>query len=666
MHEILGNSEEILCRLGGFHQYVLTDPPRLAYVTPDFCGMLGYSQNELLAEDDVYSRLIHPDDRETYAKHLRRAAKEPVVETQYRVVKKDGSILYVNDRMFTVRLEDGILVGNATLTDVTKMKTENQSLRFLNDTISCGLLKYTCEKNPRITYVNEHLLRFLKFPEDGEVDRETLEMTRSNIYLMIPMEERRRFAQFLESVREKGAPIAGEMTVMGFDGSRVRLYGWVTKTVNARGQEEFQSVCMDVTERYKRKKAAETERYLETLSEVYDRIFEYDFAQKTVKCLYERDSDDFRLVRNVPMDLRDATERFIESGVYADDREKVRSFFEDIFARNAFPADNRPPQVSYHAVTAGGVVRSCTGIFLKIDASVNYFCCRNVAQEPHAEKLRNENASLRNMNENMQELVMRFTDGIVAFEIEGDAVKPLYASDNVCRFFGYTTEEWVHMAQAGQPIQEFVSKSGVGYQKFQELLERGEAEFEYVDVDTNETRRIKSVCSNVLSDGIQKQYVMLYNVGDGAPNAWNAREKSRVYVRTFGYFDVFVDDKPIAFRNEKSKELFALLVDRKGGYVSADEAISFLWEDEPTSPVTLARYRKVALRLKNILEEYGISDVVESVNGRRRLVTEKVRCDLYEYLYQGQEHSQLFKGTYLSNYSWGETTLGELLGDHAF
>lgn len=36
-----------------------------------------------------------------------------------------------------------------------------------------------------------------------------------------------------------------------------------------------------------------------------------------------------------------------------------------------------------------------------------------------------------------------------------------------------------------------------------------------------------------------------------------------VYIRTFGYFDVFVGEKPIAFRNEKSKEPFALLAARK-------------------------------------------------------------------------------------------------------
>ena len=70
--------------------------------------------------------------------------------------------------------------------------------------------------------------------------------------------------------------------------------------------------------------------------------------------------------------------------------------------------------------------------------------------------------------------------------------------------------------------------------------------------------------------------------------------------------------------------------------------------------------------MKNILEEYGIADIVEAVDGKRRIVVEKVQCDLYDYLSQKEEYAQLFKGSYLSNYSWGETTLGELLNQHMY
>ena len=117
---------------------------------------------------------------------------------------------------------------------------------------------------------------------------------------------------------------------------------------------------------------------------------------------------------------------------------------------------------------------------------------------------------------------------------------------------------------------------------------------------------------------------------------------------------------PLRFATRNPRNYWRFLLTAGGGYVASEEAISFLWEDEPVNTVTLSRYRKVALRLKNTLEEYGISDIMEAVDGKRRIVMEKVQCDLYHYLSGKEEYAQLFKGSYLTNYSWSETTLGEL------
>ena len=189
-------------------------------------------------------------------------------------------------------------------------------------------------------------------------------------------------------------------------------------------------------------------------------------------------------------------------------------------------------------------------------------------------------------------------------------------------------------------------------------------------MEQNIERRVKAISSPRDENEDSPVYLMLYNIDNNIdsaeePEGKPSRNHHIVSIRTFGYFDVFVDGNPIAFRTQKAKELFALLVDRRGGFISSDEAIGFLWEDETVNTVTLARYRKVALRLKNILEEYDISDIIESVDGKRRLITSKVKCDLYDYLSGKDEFSQLFKGNYLTNYSWGETTLGALMNQTA-
>lgn len=664
MKNILNNTEDILSQnISGFHQYVLTAPTHLSYVSKNLCNMVGLTENELLSEsEDLYASLVHPADSELYSEFIHNLKlKEQTLTCEYRLMKKDGAILYVSDTVTSKKLDDGTLVGYSVLTDITNIKNENNNLQFLNETIPCGFIKYTCEKQPKVTYINKQMMDFLRFPKarDGELDY--LELYKDNIFLMIPMEERRRFALYLNRVYTAGTPIAGEMTVLRCDGTRAYLFGWVTKCVNEQGAEEFQSVCIDVTERHQAKKANETKRYIKALMDIYDKIFEYDLSNNTVNCLYSNNSPMFKWLENIPMQMEDATEKWIASTVVSEDCDKVRSFFSDFRQKKLYTSDGKPPQITYRAQSSSGEIKMYRGIFLEMDNAVSLYCCRCVPNTEAADALQSAYDSLK---ENMQELIMRFTDGIAAFEVTDQLVTPLYASDNVCEFFGIAKEDWLNLMKQSTPIKDFVSHSDVMYEDFAELLRTGEAEFTYFDLESETERRIKAICSQKSPGGSSPRYIMLYNVEDteSAKNK-DLPENRTVSIRTFGYFDVFVGEKPIAFRNKKSKELFALLVDRRGGYVSSEEAISFLWEDEPASPVILARYRKVALRLKNILEEYGISDVVESVDGKRRIVAEKVQCDLYDYLSGKEEYAQLFKGNYLTNYSWGENTLAELTGN---
>jgi PAS domain-containing protein len=658
-------TDEILnSRICGFHMYSMGEPIRLLFASENLCRLLECEHREIASgDDDGYAAFVHPGDRKIYEDFLSKLRTEGgTLSESYRLVKKTGGVIYVNDTITTGTEKDGTLVGCSVLSDITELREATENLQFLSDTMPCGFLKYTCDKIPKITYMNDQMLKFLRFPERKDAGFDAQEMYRQNIYMMIPIEDRRRFALYLKRVYRRGGPIAGDMTVLRCDGSRAHLFGWVTKCVNEQGEEEFQSACMDMTERQIIKQERETNRYLKAMKDVYDYILEFDLPRRTVKCIHGRGTQGMRWIENVPLQMEETTENWVSSFVIEEDREKLRRIFSDLFQRKEQP-EGSPPAFRYRAVSSDGTVRSYTGLFVKISANVCLFCCRRVQTGEDTELLRMENDSLKGMNENMRRLVMHFMDGLAAFEIIGDMVTPLYASDNAYEFFGVTKEEWLILSEKRTPIQTFVARSKATYREIQGLLKTGEAEFVYYDLSAKRERRIRAICSPITADEATPRYVMLYNVGEAESIQ---PEQPRVLIRTFGYFDVFVDDKPIAFRSEKSKELLALLVDRRGGFVSSEEAIGFLWENEPASAVTLARYRKVALRLKNILEEYGISDIIETVSGKRRLVTNRVSCDLYDYLSGGEEYAQLFKGSYLSNYSWGENTLAELTGEHLY
>lgn len=665
MSNMITDMEDILNRqISGFHQYVLNVPIHLSYVSRNLCEMTGYSEEELLHESrDLYAPLVHPSDRAVYSGFLKSLAeREQTLSAEYRLIKKDGTTIDVRDTVTSERSEDGTLIGSSVLTEITDLKCENNKFPLPGEAVPCGFLKYTCEKQPRVTYINQEMIRLLRFPEIRDGESDYLEMYMSNIFLMIPMEERRRFSKYLNRVYSADAPIAGEMTLLRCDGTRAYVFGWVTKTVNEQGVAEFQSVCMDVTERYQTRKATETKRYVRALSEVYDKIFEFNLDANTAKCLHCSETSSFKKVEGMAIQMEDALERWLLDSVTPGDQDGIRRFFMDFCQKRLYESDAKPPQITYRARSSDGNFKKYTGIFIKIDEVISFYCCREVQETADTAALKTENDQLK---EGMRDLIMQFSDGIAAFEVTPDGlVKPLFAGENVCEFFGYTKEEWLPLTKCFTPMENFVAYSEASYDDFAALLRNGEAEFTYFDYKTETERRIKAVCSQKEQNCKSSRYVMLYAALETEPKESQSLPENRtVSIRTFGYFDVFVGDKPIAFRNKKSKELFALLVDRRGGYITSEEAIGFLWEDEPANTMTLARYRKVALRLKNTLEEYGISDIMESVDGKRRIVMEKVQCDLYQYLSGKEEYSQLFKGNYLMNYSWGETTLGELLNN---
>ena len=653
------NLEQILSQsICGYRQYALGKPVRLVYVSENLCRMVGKSSVELM-QPEKYVQLIHQEDRNRYCHFLEQLSSPgQMASEEYHLTGSGGRRLLVRDTATVLEL-GGQLFAQCVLTVLTEQEIPARPLRQLEklkESLPWGVLCYTCERQPKITYMNRQMEELLRLPGNNEAEADYRSMCRENIFLMVPMEERRKFSLLLNRVYSEGFPLAGEMNLQRWDGSRVRVLGWVTKGRDIQGNAEFQSICIDVTEGYRSRRNKEAKRYLDALKDVYDKVFSYDLSAGTVQCLYSSHSSQFQWIENIPMEMGSATFQWIDQTVVPEDRQKVRGFFRDFWERKLQRTSQAPPQVSYQAQSSDGQIRRYRGILLQTEESVSLFCCRCVADQEEVAALRRENVMLR---ENMQEL-MRFSDGMAAFLVTDQGVTPLYASDNVCRFFGYSREQWLPLMQRVTPLEEFVSGSPVDSEDYRQLLRTGQAEFTYQDVDTGSPHRIKAICSPKLSGKSGPQYVMLYSMDQEKSVA--GKESKEVFIRTFGYFDVFVGDRPIAFRHQKAKELFAILTDRRGGYVTSQEAIAFLWEDEPVNAVTLARYRKVALRLKNTLEEYGIADVLDSVDGKRRIVPEKVRCDLFCYLSGKPEYAQLFKGNYLTNYSWAETTLAELTG----
>lgn len=128
------------------------------------------------------------------------------------------------------------------------------------------------------------------------------------------------------------------------------------------------------------------------------------------------------------------------------------------------------------------------------------------------------------------------------------------------------------------------------------------------------------------------------------------RLKPRVKILTFGHFEVFIDRMPIHFSNAKAKELLALCVDHEGGDVSMEEVIDKLWPNRIYDEKVKNLYRKAVLYCRKKFEQYNCPGIFQSKRGSCRILTRKMKCDLFDL--KQQLKNTMFNGEYMIDYEW--------------
>ena len=136
-----------------------------------------------------------------------------------------------------------------------------------------------------------------------------------------------------------------------------------------------------------------------------------------------------------------------------------------------------------------------------------------------------------------------------------------------------------------------------------------------------------------------------------------------IRVRTFGNFEVYHGEEPIHFHYEKTKEMFAYLIDRKGAMCAIQEIIAVLWEDGPKYSHD-SYFRNLKVDLIRTLKACGHEDIVLQKRGALGIRADGVSCDYFNLLESaGRDESadSLYLGEYMSQYSWAEITNSNLM-----
>ena len=134
---------------------------------------------------------------------------------------------------------------------------------------------------------------------------------------------------------------------------------------------------------------------------------------------------------------------------------------------------------------------------------------------------------------------------------------------------------------------------------------------------------------------------------DGLRYEIDLKPSKVLQVKCFGNFEIFHNGTPLKFHRQKSKELFAYLVDREGTAVNVNELNAILWEEDKKS-----YFRNLIADIQNTLKEVGAEDVFVKRYNECFIDPTLIDCDAYEYKKNNPDAIRMYRGEYMIQYSW--------------
>lgn len=109
----------------------IDDSSSAIYISPQVKTMLGYSIEEWIADRDIWVKLLHPEDRDRVLAENKRtnATGEPFC-IEYRMLARDGHVVWVHDEAVVIRDADGRpLHWQGVMQDITERKRAENAER---------------------------------------------------------------------------------------------------------------------------------------------------------------------------------------------------------------------------------------------------------------------------------------------------------------------------------------------------------------------------------------------------------------------------------------------------------------------------------------------------------------------------------------------------------
>lgn len=226
----------------------------LYYVNSYMLSYLGYTYAEFVeAIDGQVINCMHPEDRTRVDSQVADAfgAGMPY-EIQYRMRKKDGSYIWVNDVGKKGLSEDGREICISVIRDITaemeaRERLEKQAARYdrLFQSVLTGIVQYRMTGNG-VTFknANQEAMRLFGYTAEEFWAKEDWDLP-----ALIAEEDRVRILAEIGRLKKPGDSNPFEYRLVRKDGSLCWIIGRAEMILDIDGEQVIQSVFMDINER---------------------------------------------------------------------------------------------------------------------------------------------------------------------------------------------------------------------------------------------------------------------------------------------------------------------------------------------------------------------------------------------------------------------------------
>lgn len=133
-------------------------------------------------------------------------------------------------------------------------------------------------------------------------------------------------------------------------------------------------------------------------------------------------------------------------------------------------------------------------------------------------------------------------------------------------------------------------------------------------------------------------------------------KKKHLFVQMFGKFMVYKDGKPIPLSG-KTKEILALIMTERGNEISNNKIFDIIWDHMPPIDPEISFFNNSVLKMKRILRDNKISDILISTSDGHMVNTSLFECDYYSWLDRKKDSPDRFNREFLLEYPWREKIL---------